>query len=54
MTVVHYYYRKSDGTLGKLLDDSPEAIGDIDMEINRIKEAVNTTRVLAVIEGGKE
>jgi hypothetical protein len=51
---VHYYYRKPDGSLGKLLDDSPEAIDDIDMEINRIKDAVNTTRVLAVIQGGVE
>ncbi len=48
---VHYYYRKLDGTLGKLLDDSPEAVDDIDMEINRIKKAVNTNRVLAVVEG---
>lgn len=54
MTVVYYYYRKPDGTLGKFLDDSPDAIKDIDMEINRIKEAVNTTRVLAVVQGGKE
>jgi hypothetical protein len=51
MMQVYYYYRKPNGTLGKLLDDSPEAVEDIDMEINRNKEAVNTTRVLAVIEG---
>jgi hypothetical protein len=50
---VHYYYRKPDGSLGKLLDDSPEAVEDINMEITRIKEAVNASRVLAVVEGGK-
>jgi hypothetical protein len=50
---VYYYYRKPDGSLGKLLDDSPEAIDDIDMEIERIKEYANTTRVLAVVQGCK-
>jgi hypothetical protein len=50
---VHYYYRKPDGSLGKLLDDSPEAVEDINMEITRIKEVVNASRVLAVVEGGK-
>ena len=50
---VYYYYRKPDGTLGKLLDDSPNAIEDIDMEIERIKEFANTKVVLAVVQGGK-
>jgi hypothetical protein len=54
MTVVHYYYRKPDGTLGKLLDDSPEAIEDINTELWRIKETFITNHVLAVIQGGKE
>ncbi len=51
---VYYYYRKPDGTLGKLLDDSPEAIKNIDATIGYAKEEYQTTRVLAVIEGGVE
>ena len=54
MTNVHYYYRKPDGTLGKLLDDSPEAIKNIDDNVRYAKEEYQTTRVLAVIERGVE
>jgi hypothetical protein len=51
---VNYYYKKQDGTMGKLLDDTPEAINDIKMELTRIKEWTKTNVVLAVIHGGKE
>jgi len=51
---VYYYYRKQDGTLGKLLDESPEAIENIDDTLAFAKEEWKSTRVLAVIEGGKE
>ena len=55
MTVVHYYYyRKSDGSLGKLLDDSPEAIEDIDDTLAFAKEEWTSTRVLAVVENKGE
>lgn len=54
MQQVYYYYRKPDGSLDKLLDDSPEAIDDIDMEIERIKEFAKTKTVLAVVEGGMD
>jgi hypothetical protein len=54
MVQVYYYYRKPDGALGKLLDDSPEAINNIDATIGYAKEEYQATRVLAVVEGGKE
>jgi hypothetical protein len=51
---VYYYYRKPDGTLGKLLDDSPEAIDNIDATIGYAKEEYQATRVLCVVEGVME
>jgi hypothetical protein len=51
---VYYYYRKPDGSLGKLLDDSPEAINNIDETLAFAKEEWKSTSVLAVVEGGKE
>jgi len=52
--IVHYYYRKPDGGLGKLLDDSPEAINNIDDTLSFAKEEWKSTRVLAVVQGGKD
>jgi len=53
MELVYYYYRKPDGTLGKLLDESPEAIKNIDDTLAYAKEQWKSTCVLGVIEGGK-
>jgi hypothetical protein len=54
MTVVHYYYRKPDGTLGKLLDDSPEAIKNIDENLKQVSWDYQAKNVLAVVEGSVE
>lgn len=51
---VNYMYKKPDGTLGQLLDDSEEAVSSIAENIELIKANYNTERVLAVLEGGKD
>jgi hypothetical protein len=50
---VNYMYKKPDGTLGQLLDDSEEAVNSIAENIEFIKANYNTERVLAVLEGVK-
>lgn len=50
---VYFYYRKLDGSIGKLLDEDDGAEARIDMNIEAIKQEYNTNTVLACIEGGK-